>query len=99
MARLELDPAEFPLALTMRTELCALGVPAHAFSPSTPENRFTVTVESTLEEPFGQTVAFRYQGQTAKPLPLWSRTAKDTPAGEGFSPGVAPRDVLPLYPE
>ena len=55
-----------------------------------------MTVESTLEEPFEQTVAFRYQGQTAKSLPLWWRTAKDTPAGEDLRLGVAPRDVLPL---
>lgn len=85
--------------LPLRAELCAVGVRAHAFSPSTPENRFPVTVESTLEEPFEQTVAFRYQGQTAKSLPLWWRTAKDTPAGEDLRLGVAPRDVLPLYPE
>ena len=72
---------------------------AHAFCPPAQENRFPVTVESTLEEPFEQTVAFRYQGQTAKSLPLWWRTAKDTPAGEDLRLGVAPRDVLPLYPE
>lgn len=85
--------------LPLRAELCVVGVRAHAFCPSAQENRFPVALESTLEEPFGQTVAFRYQGQTAKPLPLWWRTAKDTPAGEGLWLGVAPRDVLPLYPE
>ena len=86
-------------ALPLRAELCAVGVRAHAFCPSAQENSFPVTVESTLEEPFEQTVVFRYQGQTAESLPLWWRTAKDTPVGEGLRLGVAPRDVLPLYPE
>lgn len=84
----------------IRDNVCAVGLRAHYFNPKARENIFPVTQASEREEPFEMRILFRYEGQQEGTPELWWRIPKDrTPAVMPEKLGIAPKNVLPLYPE
>ena len=82
----------------VREGLCAVGIRAHYFSPSAPQNRFPVRFVEEMEEPFETIVQFRYAGQTPDSAPVWWRLPKDKkPAQFPQELGIAPANILLLY--
>lgn len=80
--------------------LTGIGVRAHRFSTNCTDNRNTVKIKEILEEPFENTVLFRYPDQKPESPDIWWKTDKgictDT---EEICLGVSPEDVLLLYDE
>ena len=84
----------------VKDNVCAVGLRAHYFNPKARENIFPVTQASEREEPFEMRILFRYEGQQEGTPELWWRIPKDrTPAVMPEKLGIAPKNVLPLYPE
>ena len=78
--------------------LCAVGVRAHYFSPSAPQNRFAVRYVEEMEEPFETTLQFRWAAQREDSPALWWRLSKEKkPAQFPAELGVAPANILLLY--
>ena len=78
--------------------LAAVGIRAHYFNASAPQNRFPVVYQEELEEPFELTIQFRYAGQAADSAPIWWRVPKDRrPAQFPAELGVSPANILLLY--
>ena len=81
-------------------KVCAVGLRAHYFRPETGENSFPVICSSRREEPFEMRILFRFEGQQEGSPDLWWRIPKN--AAPGVMPerlGIAPENVLLLYPE
>ena len=78
--------------------LCAVGVRAHYFSPSSPQNRFPVQYFEEMEEPFETIIQFRYASQSPDSPPVWWRLTKEKKPSQ-FPPelGIAPANILLLY--
>ena len=78
--------------------LCAVGIRAHYFSPSAPQNRFAVRYVEEMEEPFETTLQFRWAAQREDSPALWWRLSKEKkPAQFPAELGVAPANILLLY--
>ena len=78
--------------------LQAVGIRAHYFHPTAPQNRFPVTYVEEMEEPFETILQFRYAGQRADSPAVWWRIAKDKrPSPFPAELGVAPANILLLY--
>ncbi|MBS6397993.1 MAG: ATP-binding cassette domain-containing protein [Clostridiales bacterium] len=87
-------------AYPVRDDLCAVGIRAHYFHPKARENVFPVIWSSEMEEPFETTVLFRYAGQREGTPDIWWRIPKDRkPERMPKQLGIAPQNVLLLYPE
>lgn len=87
-------------AKPVRENVCAVGLRAHYFHPKAKENAFPVIRASEREEPFEMRILFRYAGQQEGTPDLWWRIPKDrTPAVMPGTLGIAPQNVLALYPE
>ena len=80
--------------------ICAVGIRAHYFNPRAGENVFPVRLDGRMEEPFETTILFRYQDQDESSAPVWWRLPKDrAPEKMPERLGIAPQNVLLLYPE
>ncbi len=78
--------------------LCAVGIRAHYFSPSAPQNRFPVRFAEEMEEPFETIIQFRYEKQKEDSPPVWWRLPKDRkPAQFPEDLGISPANILLLY--
>ena len=78
--------------------LCAVGIRAHYFSPSAPQNRFPVRYVEEMEEPFETIIHFRYCSQPEDSPAIWWRLAKDKkPAQFPEELGIAAANILLLY--
>ena len=78
--------------------LCAVGIRAHYFSPSAPQNRFPVRYVEEMEEPFETIIHFRYRSQPEDSPAIWWRLAKDKkPAQFPEELGIAAANILLLY--
>ena len=81
-------------------DLCAVGLRAHYFHPKARENSFPVTFTNEREDPFELRLLFRYENQKQGTQDIWWRMAKDRkPEGMPECLGIAPANVLLLYPE
>lgn len=84
----------------VREDVCAVGLRAHYFNPKARENVFPVIYSSEREEPFEMRILFRYAGQKEGTGDLWWRLPKDrNPRIMPEKLGIAPQNVLLLYPE
>ena len=84
----------------IQDNLVGVGIRAHYFEPECRENVFPVSFVQELEEPFERILMFRYKKQKKDIPNVWWRVPKDK--GQLRLPeflGVAPENVLPLYPE
>ncbi len=80
--------------------VCAIGIRAHYFNPRARENVFPVVYADRMEEPFETTILFRCAGQKEGSPSVWWRIPKDrVPDKMPEQLGIAPQNVLLLYPE
>lgn len=87
-------------SVPVEDHLCAVGIRAHDFYPGEKENVFPVTFSEEIEEPFETTVLFRYRGQEEGTPDIWWRVPGDQKTGQMPEVlGIAPQNVLLLYPE
>ncbi len=87
-------------AQPVRDDLCAVGLRAHYFNPKSRENLFPVVYSAKREEPFEVRILFHYTGQQEGTPDLWWRIPKDrSPQQMPEKLGIAPQNVLLLYPE
>ena len=85
--------------LPLRDDLNGVAIRAHYFNPKETRNAFPVRFEEDMEEPFEWVVRFRYEGQTENSENVWWRLPKEKWAGHmPLQLGIAPVNVLPLYP-
>ena len=81
-------------------DLCAVGLRAHYFHPKARENSFPVTFTNEREDPFELRLLFQYENQKEGTQDIWWRMAKDRrPEQLPNQLGIAPTNVLLLYPE
>ena len=86
-------------ALPLRDNLCGVAIRAHYFQPRSDRNRFPVLFVREMEEPFEWVIQFRIPGQKEQTENLWWRLPKDRrPQKMPEALGIAPENVLPLYP-
>ena len=84
----------------VREDLCAVGLRAHYFHPKARENVFPVTFTNEREDPFELRLLFQYENQKKGTQDIWWRMAKDRrPENLPNQLGIAPTNVLLLYPE
>ena len=84
----------------VKDHVCAVGLRAHYFNPKARENIFPVSYASEKEEPFEMRILFRYARQKEGTPDLWWRLPKDrNPRTMPEKLGIAPQNVLLLYPE
>ena len=78
--------------------LCAIGIRAHYFDPSTEQNSFPIHLTGEIEEPFEYIIQFRFENQAQDVPDIWWQIPKNQ---KGESPpsalGISPEYVLPLY--
>ena len=78
--------------------LSAIGIRAHYFHPTSPQNTYTIRYVGEMEEPFAWVAQFRYEGQASESPALWWRYPKEKrPAVFPEKLGVAPANILLLY--
>ena len=78
--------------------LTAIGIRAHFFNASSPQNRWPITYLEEMEEPFEMTLQFRYAGQNPDSPPVWWRITKEKkPQQFPAELGIAPANILLLY--
>ena len=86
-------------ARPVKDGVCAIGVRAHYFSGSAPQNRHTVRKTEEMEDPFEWTILFRYNTQKEGSHDVWWRMPKELkPARMPESIGIDPSDIQLLYP-
>lgn len=84
----------------VQDRLCAVGLRAHYFNTKARENIYPVVYSAEMEEPFETTILFRYAGQKEGTSDIWWRIPKDRKPGQfPDALGIAPQNVLLLYPE
>lgn len=80
--------------------LCAVGLRAHYFNPKARENSYPIEFTNEREDPFELRLLFRYQNQKEGISDIWWRMPKDRRPDEmPECLGIAPANVLLLYPE
>ena len=85
-------------AQPVRDDLKAIGIRAHFFNVSAPNNRNKVVYQEEMEEPFEMIIQFRFENQTPDSPPVWWRMTKDRkPQQFPQELGVAPVNILLLY--
>ena len=99
----EMEVPEWGIHLTtvlpLRDNLCGVAIRAHYFQPRSDRNRFPVLFVREMEEPFEWVIQFRIPGQKEQTENLWWRLPKDRrPQKMPEALGIAPENVLPLYP-
>ena len=78
--------------------LRAIGIRAHYFNPTAGQNRYPVTFDKEMEEPFETIILFRYEGQSPDSPEIWWRLPKEKRPREFPSElGIAPANILLLY--
>lgn len=78
-------------------EIRAVGIRAHYFHPRGRENVYPVKFSRVMEEPFENTVMFRYANQPEGTKDLWWRLPKERWKGEMPEKlGISPKNVLLL---
>ena len=86
-------------ALPLRDDVNGVAIRAHYFNPKEARNAFPVRFEEDMEEPFEWVIRFRYAGQTPDSENVWWRLPKEKWSGAmPKTLGIAPVNVLPLYP-
>ncbi|MCI5699079.1 MAG: ATP-binding cassette domain-containing protein [Lachnospiraceae bacterium] len=84
----------------VKDNLCAVGLRAHYFNPKTKDNQFPVIYSDERDDPFETRLLFRYTSQREGTPDIWWRLPKDRrPADMPEQLGIAPSNVLLLYPE
>ena len=87
-------------AQPVQGHLCGVGIRAHYFHIKARENIYPVVYSAEIEEPFETTMLFRYEKQREGTPDIWWRVPKDRKPGRfPESLGIAPQNVLLLYPE
>ena len=99
----ELEVPDWGIRLTtaavLRDDLCGVGIRAHYFNPRCERNRIPVVFAREMEEPFEWVIQFRIPGQLEGSENIWWRLPKDRkPQKMPDELGIAPENVLPLYP-
>ncbi len=85
-------------AREVRDGLTAVGIRAHYFNPSAPQNRFPVNYIEEMEEPFEVILQFRFAAQNPDSPPVWWRISKDRrPQQFPAELGISPANILLLY--
>ena len=80
--------------------VCAVGLRAHYFNPKARENVYPVVYSNEREDPFELRLLFRYAGPKDGTPDIWWRMPKDRrPESMPEQLGIAPTNVLLLYPE
>ncbi len=80
--------------------ICAIGIRAHYFNPKANENMFPVVCSGERDEPFETRILFRYVNQCEGTADIWWRIPKNRkPQQMPEKLGIAPQNVLLLYPE
>ena len=83
---------------SVKEGLCAVGLRAQYFSPTSQHNRFPVLFAEEMEEPFETIIQFRYEGQRPDSPPVWWRLTKEKkPAQFPAELGISPANILLLY--
>lgn len=82
----------------VRDGLDTVGIHAEAFVADCEANRFPIEITGEMREPSGDRVRFQWIGQKAESSHLWWRTQSSCSHENISELGVAPRDVLLLYP-
>ncbi|MDL2219922.1 ATP-binding cassette domain-containing protein [Ruminococcaceae bacterium OttesenSCG-928-O06] len=86
-------------AQPVQDDVCAVGIRAHYFGLRVQQNRFAVRQTDEMEEPFEWIIRFRFAHQAEDTPDVWWRLPKDRrPQEMPPALGVAPANVLPLYP-
>ncbi len=86
-------------AVPLRDDLCGVGIRAHYFHSQCRQNRFPVSYIREMEEPFEWVIQFRLPSQDTGSENIWWRLPKDRrPQTLPEYLGIAPANVLPLYP-
>ena len=86
--------------MPVKDNLCAVGLRAHYFHPKARENVYPVVFSNGREDPFELRLLFRYADQKKGTPDIWWRMPKDRrPETMPERLGIAPSNVLPLYPE
>ena len=84
----------------VQDSVCAVGIRAHYFNPKTRDNQFPVIYSAGRDEPFESRILFRYIGQREGTPDVWWRITKERkPQQMPEKLGIAPDNVLLLYPE
>ena len=84
----------------VQENLCAAGLRAHYFNPKARENSYPVDFINEREDPFELRLLFRYKNQKEGTADIWWRMPKDRKPEElPKQLGIAPANVLLLYPE
>lgn len=87
-------------AQPLRDDLCGVAFRAHYLNPNTEHNRLPVCLAGEMEEPFEWILLLRYQNQQPETDDLWWRIEKSKrPQTAPKELGLAPVNVLPLYPD
>ena len=82
----------------VRKDVKAVGIRAHSFRDSLEDNRNPIRVLSRFEEPFEETLVFRFNSQDGDSPDLWWKTQKGRqPLADRAEIGVLPSDILLLY--
>lgn len=90
----------FATAQPVGDDLCAIGIRAHYFNAKAAQNRYPVEFIEDMEEPFEWITAFRYASASEGSAPVWWRVTKDKRPAQFLEEfGVAPANILLLYPE
>ncbi len=88
----------FRTAQRVRDGVKGVAFRAHYLNARTDENRFPVTFEGEMEEPFEWILLLRYEGQSPDSRPIWWRLPKDRrPQELPRQLGIAPANILLLY--
>ena len=86
--------------IPVEDHLCAVGLRAHYFNPKARENVYPVVYSNEREDPFELRLLFRYAQQKDGTADIWWRMPKDRrPEKMPKQLGIAPTNVLLLYPE
>lgn len=84
----------------VRDDVCAVGLRAHYFNTKARENMYPVVYSNEWEDPFELRLLFRYANQKEGTPDIWWRMPKDRRPGQMPEQlGIAPNNVLLLYPE
>lgn len=87
-------------AVPVEDSLCAVGLRAHYFHGKARENIYPVVYLDEREDPFEFRILFQYENQNPDTPQLWWRMPKDRKPEElPKQLGIAPANVLLLYPE
>jgi molybdate transport system ATP-binding protein len=88
----------FTTARPVAENLCAIGIRARHFKPSSKQNSFPVSFVSEIENPFEYNYEFRYNSQNAESSGIrWLFAKEKKPEPMPLTLGIEPEDIMLLY--